>query len=91
LTRFKGTGTRTVFKVNGASGCILEDFSPHHEKEVLLEPVRIFQVQTEEVCDSNHEKVKMKETEVDLHFVGGHVCTGVPLLDGSPVKALEVG
>ena len=90
LKQFKGTGTRTVYKINGASGWILDDFSPYDEKEVLLEPVCHFQVETAEAYDPNHEKVKMGEAEAGLHFVEGHVRPGVPLLDGSRVKKLEV-
>ena len=35
--QFKGTGKRTVFGINFASGWILDDFSRYVEKKVLLE------------------------------------------------------
>ena len=86
VKRFKGKGTRTVFRINDASGWILDDFSPYKEKEVLLEPGCRFQVHTAEVYDSNHEKVKMKEVDVGLYLVEGHVHSGVPLLEDFQVK-----
>jgi len=89
VKRFKDTGNRTVFKIHSASGWILDDFSRYDEKEVLLEPVCHFEVQMAEVYDSNHEKVRMGEAEVGLHYVEGHVRPGVCLLDNSRVKHLE--
>ena len=91
MVHFKDTaGERALFQVHGACGYNLEPFSAYpHEHEVLVEGVCRFHVTSAEKFDARHPDVLAGEVKAGLHKVKGQVQPGVPMLEGSKVKAAE--